>query len=137
MKGKFKNSLKSKLNISKLSVLVYWLIFLLLACLFFTNDFGLVDIHKTSIITAVAIDTEEGEVLVTAEIAVPQPSQSGENIVYTQVQGSGLTIADALNEINAKSDVFTVKIIPSSQRSSPCARATPTICSLKNPTFRT
>ena len=31
MKGKFKNSLKSKLNISKLSVLVYWLIFLLLS----------------------------------------------------------------------------------------------------------
>lgn len=106
MKGKFKNSLKSKLNISKLSVLVYWLIFLLLACLFFTNDFGLVDIHKTSIITAVAIDTEEGEVLVTAEIAVPQPSQSGENIVYTQVQGSGLTIADALNEINAKTGFY-------------------------------
>lgn len=106
MKGKLKNSLKSKLNISKLSVLVYWLIFLLLACLFFTNDFGLVDIHKTSIITAVAIDTEEGEVLVTAEIAVPQPSQSGENIVYTQVQGSGLTIADALNEINAKTGFY-------------------------------
>ena len=87
-----KPAMKSKLNLSKFSVLVYWLILLVLLVMFFTNDFGLVDIHKTSIITAVAIDSDDdGEVLVTAEIAVPQPSQSGENIKYTQVQGSGLT----------------------------------------------
>lgn len=102
----FKEFVTSKLNLSKFSVIIYWLIFLVLAGLFFTNDFGLVDIHKTSIITAVAIDTEEGEVLVTAEIAVPQPSQSGENIKYTQVQGSGQTVADALNEINAKTGFY-------------------------------
>ena len=102
-----KPAMKSKLNLSKFSVLVYWLILLVLLVMFFTNDFGLVDIHKTSIITAVVIDSDDdGEVLVTAEIAVPQPSQSGENIKYTQVQGSGLTIADALNEINAKTGFY-------------------------------
>lgn len=101
-----KPAIKNKLNLSKFSVLIYWLIFLVLAVMFFTNDFGLVDIHKTSIITAVAIDSEQGEVLVTAEIAVPQPSQSGENIKYSRVQGSGLTIADAMNEINAKTGFY-------------------------------
>lgn len=95
-----------RIRISKISVFIYWLIFLLLLGLFFTNDFGIVDIHKTSIITAVGIDTKDNEVLVTAEIAVPQPSQSGENIKYTQVQGSGLTIADALNEINSKTGFY-------------------------------
>ncbi|MDE6667853.1 MAG: hypothetical protein K2K38_05850, partial [Clostridia bacterium] len=94
--------MKKKLNFSRASVLIYLVLFLALLGLFFTNDFGLVDIHKSAIITAVGIDLEEEEVQVTAEIAVPQPSQSGENIKYTQVQGSGLTIADALNEINAK-----------------------------------
>ena len=94
--------MKRKWNFSRASVLIYILLFVVLLGLFFTNDFGLVDIHKTAIITAVGVDMEEEEVLVTAEIAVPQPSQSGENIKYTQVQGSGLTIADALNEINAK-----------------------------------
>ena len=91
-----------KITPSKVAVVVYWLLFILMLGMFFTNDFGLVDIHKTSIITAVAVDSVGEEVQVTAEIAVPQPSQSGENIKYTQVQGSGLTIADALNEINSK-----------------------------------
>lgn len=97
---------KLKINLSKCAVVVYWLVFIALLALFFTNDFGLVDIHKTSIITAVGIDYEEEEVQVTAEVAVPQPSQSGESIKYTLVQGSGLTIADALNEINSKTGFY-------------------------------
>ena len=81
---------------------LYWAIILALLGLYFTNDFGLVDIHKTSYIVAVGIDTEEDEVQVTAQLAVPQPSTSGDNTKYLQVQGSGYTIADALNEINVK-----------------------------------
>lgn len=98
--------MKRKFNPGTVLAALYWLLFIVLAGMFFTNDFGLVDIHKTSIITAVGIDVDEGEVLVTAEVAVPQPSQSGENIKYTPVQGSGLTIADALNEINAKTGFY-------------------------------
>lgn len=89
-----------------MSVIVYWAVLIALLALFFTNDFGLVDIHKTSVITAIGIDYENDEVKVTAEVAIPQPSQSGENIQYTEVQGSGITIADALNEINAKTGYF-------------------------------
>lgn len=98
--------MKNKFNYGKISAVVYWLVFIALLGMFFTNDFGLVDIHKSSIITAVGIDSEGEEVKVTAEIAVPQPSQSGENINYIQVQGSGLTVADALNEINSKTGFY-------------------------------
>ena len=98
--------MKKRINVSTVSVVVYWLFFLALLGLYFTNDFGLVDIHKTAIITAVGIDTAENEVQVTAEIAIPQPSQSGENIKYTQVQGSGVTIADALNEMKCENGLL-------------------------------
>lgn len=81
---------------------LYWAIIIALLGLFFTNDFGLVDIHKSSYIVAVGVDFEDEEVQVTAQLAVPQPSTSGDNTKYIQVQGSGYTVADALNEINAK-----------------------------------
>lgn len=90
----------------RISVIFFWLLFLALAALFFTNDFGLVDIHKTSLIVAVGIDSTENEVQVTAQLAVPKPSQSGDNIEYAEIQGSGETIADALNEINAKTGFY-------------------------------
>lgn len=98
--------MNKKFSVSRLSVVVYWAIIIAMTVLFFTNDFGLVDIHKTSIIVAVGIDLEDDEVQVTAQLAVPQPSQSGDNVQYIEVQGSGITIADALNEINAKTGFY-------------------------------
>ena len=92
--------------IKKYSPILFWAIIIALLVLFFTNDFGLVDIHKTSFIVAVAVDVEEDEVQVTAQVAVPQPSTSGDNTKYVEVQGSGYTIADALNEINAKTGTY-------------------------------
>lgn len=92
--------------IKKLSVIVYWALLIILLCLFFSNDFGLVDIRKTSIIVAVGVDIEDEEVQVTAQLAVPQPSENGDNVQYTQVQGSGKTIAEALNEINSKTGFY-------------------------------
>ena len=93
-------------NYRKYSVIFYWVIFLALLCLYFINDFGLMDIHKTSIVVAIGIDTEDEEVKVTAQLAIPQPSQSGESVKYAAVQGSGDTVADALNEINSKTGFF-------------------------------
>ena len=87
-------------------VIFYWAVIIALLGLYFTNDFGLVDLHKTSVIVAVGIDAEDEDVIVTAQVAVPQPSQSGENIQYTQVQGRGLTVADCLNEINSKTGFY-------------------------------
>ncbi len=92
--------------LKKISALIYWLLIIALLALFFTNDFGLVDIHKTTIAVAVGIDAGEGELKVTAQLAVPQPSQGGENVQYSEVQGSGVTVAEALNEINSKTGFY-------------------------------
>lgn len=93
-------------RLRRASVVFFWLLFLALSTLFFTNDFGIVDIHKTSIIVAVGVDATDEEVQVTAQLAVPKPSQSGDNVEYTEVQGRGETVADALNEINAKTGFY-------------------------------
>lgn len=86
--------------------ILYWVMIIALLCLFFTNDFGLIDIHKSSVIVAVGIDTDGKEVQVTAQVAIPEPSQSGDSIKYAEVQGSGETVADALNEINVKTGTY-------------------------------
>ena len=69
-------------KIKKYSPVIYWVLIIALLCLFFTNDFGILDLHKTSLIVAVGIDSAGDEVEVTAQVAVPQPSQSGDSIKY-------------------------------------------------------
>ncbi len=98
--------MKYKERLRRISVIFFWVLFLALAALFLTNDFGLVDLHKSSLIVAVGIDSTENEVQVTAQLAIPKPSQSGDNVEYAEIQGSGETIADALNEINAKTGFY-------------------------------
>lgn len=89
-------------KLKKYSFVLYWAIVIALLGMFFTNDFGLLDIHKTSLIVAIGIDIEDDKMQVTARLASPQPSQSGDNIQYYEVKGTGETLADALNEINTK-----------------------------------
>ena len=75
--------------------------------LFFSNDFGLIDIQKTAIILAAGIDrTEEGAFSVTAQIAVPQASKSGSAAQSAAVNGTGETLAQAFNEISIKTGWF-------------------------------
>ena len=58
----------------KLIIVIIFFLF----TLFFSNDFGLIDIQKTAIILAAGVDkNEEGTFSVTAQIAVPQASKSG------------------------------------------------------------
>lgn len=97
---------KRSFDIKRFSPVFYWVILLALLGLFFTNDFGLVDLNKSSIIVAVGVDSTPDEVQVTAQLAVPKPSQSGDSVEYAQIQGSGKTVADALNEINAKTGFY-------------------------------
>lgn len=74
-----------------------------LAFLYFTNDFGLIDIEKTSIVVALGIDAySEKEYLVTAQIATPE--SSAEMTVKNQkktVTGKGATVAEAIENIGA------------------------------------
>lgn len=90
----------------KFASIIYALIILALLGLYFTNDFGIVDIQKTALVMAVGIDRQNDQLCLTAQVAVPKPSESGDNTEYTEVQGLGDTVADALNEINSKTGFF-------------------------------
>lgn len=69
--------------------------------LFLTNNFGLIDIEKTAIIIALGIDKVENsqKYEVTAQIAVPQATNSSKNNDDALVSGKGATIADAIDDI--------------------------------------
>ncbi len=87
---------------TKNTVRYYLLIIALLSFLFFSNDFGLIDVQKTAIVTAVGIDREGDEFIVTTQISVPQASDSGGSSQAVQLVSRGNTVAAALEEINAK-----------------------------------
>ena len=92
----------------KRSVAYYLCILLFLLIAFFSNDFNLVNIQKTAIVTAMAIDKEEDRFLLTALIASPtsQGSDSGKSEQtadgYAAVQGQGKTVAEAIEAVNTK-----------------------------------
>lgn len=71
----------------------------LLLLLFFSNDFGLIDIQKTSIVTAVAIDAGDEGVDVTVQIAVPK---SGSTTASNVTVKNAPTVVDAIAELNLK-----------------------------------
>ncbi|MBO4251950.1 MAG: hypothetical protein J5911_04760 [Clostridia bacterium] len=75
--------------------------------LFFSNDFGLIDIEKTAIITAVAVDiTEDGEYKVTAQIAVPEATDTNTENQRAQISGKGATVGAAIKNIGDTSGWF-------------------------------
>ncbi len=80
----------------------YILVVILFAFLFFTNDFGLTDVQKTAIVTAVGIDREEEEFLLTSQIAVPQASDQGQATESVQLVTRGKTVAEAFEAVNIK-----------------------------------
>ena len=75
-----------------------------LTIMFFSNDFGLINIEKTAIVTAIAIDyntnaNEKEKYLVTAQIAVPEVSNTTAENPKAIIEGKGSTIAEAINSI--------------------------------------
>ena len=86
----------------KNTVRYYILIVLFFSFLFFSNDFGLLDVQKTAIVMAVGIDREEDTFIVTSEIAIPQASKQGKASETVQLLSRGKTVANAFKEINAK-----------------------------------
>lgn len=87
---------------SKIAILILCLTFLI----FFSNDFGLIDIEKTAIITALAIDLEENNYVVTAQIAVPEATDQNTENSKAQVSGKGKTVASAIKNIGDVSGWF-------------------------------
>ncbi len=80
----------------------YLLVCIALAFLFFSNDFGLTDVQKTALVIAVGIDREEQDFIVTSQIALPKSEQEGENTQSAQIVSKGKTVAEAFEQINAK-----------------------------------
>ena len=95
-----------KISLKRVASIIYAVVIISMSFLFFTNDFGLVDIRKTAVIIGAGIDLTDGGVSVTAQVAIPQPSENGENTQYIEVEGEGVTVADALNEINKKTGFY-------------------------------
>lgn len=82
---------------SKIILILIFALFLF----FFSNDFGLVDIDKTAIIVALAVDKgKEYNYEVTAEIAVPEATDQNSETKNAQVTGKGNTIGEALKEVS-------------------------------------
>lgn len=86
----------------------FWLIALLgIAVLFFSNNFGLIDIERTAIIAALAIDkTENDEYLLTAQIAVPEANDTNTENQKAQISGKGNTVGSAIKNIGDSSGWF-------------------------------
>ena len=87
---------------SKNTVRYYLLLVIALAFLFFSNDFGLIDVQKTAIVMAVGIDREDDAFILTSQIAIPQPSKQDKSTQSVQIVSRGKTVSDAFEEINAK-----------------------------------
>ena len=84
------------------SVRYYLIIVLILGFLFLSNDFGVTDVQKTAIVVAAGIDRQEDTFIVTTQVAIPQSSKQGKASEAVQIVSRGKTVADAFEEINAK-----------------------------------
>ena len=74
------------------------LIFIIILGLFLTNNGGLIQIEKTAIVSAIGIDEENGELVITAQVILPQASDTSEN-AKAVVSGTGATIGSAIHNI--------------------------------------
>ncbi len=86
----------------KNTVRYYLILIAFLSFVFFSSDFGLIDVQKTAIVMAVGVDREEDSFIVTSQIAVPQSSKQGSSTETVQIVSRGKTVADAFEEINEK-----------------------------------
>ena len=80
---------------------------LVIFVLFFSNDFGLIDVEKTSIITAIAVDkADDGDYLVTAQIAVPEATDKNSENLKAQISGKNSTVGGAIKNLSDLSGWF-------------------------------
>jgi len=71
--------------------------------IFFSNDFGLVDIQKTAVILAVGIDRDDDALILTAQLAKPDGSgqeAGGESCVNVSARGE--TVSDCISALFSK-----------------------------------
>lgn len=74
--------------------------------IFFSSDFGLIDIEKTAIITAIAIDVNNNEYELTAQISVPEATDSNSETSKAHITGKGKTMGAAFKDLGEVSGWF-------------------------------
>lgn len=79
---------------------------LMLFTFFFSNDFGLIDVEKTSIITAFAIDKESDGYVVCAQVAVHEATDANAENKKATLSGKGKTVGEAIKNIGDNSGWF-------------------------------
>lgn len=85
----------------KLKIILFSI--LALTLMFFSNDFGIVDIEKTAIITAIGIDVKDGKYEISAQIAVPEATDNNSENQKTQISATGDTVGAAIKRIGNSS----------------------------------
>lgn len=90
------------LNTPKHTLFYYLALVFILICMFFSNDYGMLDVQKTAIVLAVGVDREEDTFILTSQIAVPESSKQGKATQTVELVSRGKTVADAFRQINAK-----------------------------------
>ena len=74
--------------------------------MFFSSDFELVNIEKTAIITAIAVDKLDENYEVTAQIAVPEATDVNSENKNALISGVGGTVAGAIKNIGNQAGWF-------------------------------
>ena len=90
------------LNTPKHTLFYYLALVFILICMFFSNDYGMLDVQKTAIVLAVGVDREDDTFILTSQIAVPESSKQGKATQTVELVSRGKTVADAFRQINAK-----------------------------------
>lgn len=85
---------------------LFLLCILALGFLFFSSDFGLIDIEKTAIITAIAVDIKDDEYEVSMEIAVPEATDANTENQKALLSTTGKTIGSAIKNAGNQTGWF-------------------------------
>ncbi len=80
-------------------------VFILLT-FFLSNDLELINVEKTSIITAIAVDKEDDSYLITAQVAVPEATDTNTENQKAQLSGKGKTVGEAIKDLANTSGWF-------------------------------
>ncbi len=76
------------------------IVFVLLFFLYFTNDFNIINIEKTALIVALALDKSQDEYEITAQIAVPQASDTSQGNSESVISAKSNSIYTAIEKIS-------------------------------------
>ena len=73
-----------------------------LALFYFSNDFGLINVEKSAIVTAIGLDKIDEELKLSVQIAIPDNAQSSGSSKSAVFSAKGATVAETISKIGTK-----------------------------------